>query len=309
VSHQTAYKWCRRADEAAPDALHDRASTPHHSPQRLVRFRRRQIEKRSHDARVQAQRCRQWSTQSLAKKLGLSQRNVSRMRRAFGLQPHRVETLKRSTGPQFIEKVRDIVGLYRDPPDRALVPCIDGKSQIQALDRIQPLPPMRLGQMERRTHDDVRHGTVSLFAALDAKSSEVIRLGEARHRSLEFRRFLGQIDRSVPADLDVHLILDNYGTHKTATIRRWLAKRPRYHVHFTSTSASWLNMVERWFGELTRQQLQHSAHQSTDALETAILGYLAHTNKHPKPFVWTKTADEILESVKHFCQRTSDSGR
>ncbi len=249
-----------------------------------------------------------WSTRSLARKLGLSQSTVSRMWRAFGLQPHRVETFKLSTDPQFIEKVRDIVALYLDPPDRALVLCVDEKSQIHALDRTQPLLPMRPGQVERRTHDYVRRGTVSLFAALDAKGGEVIGRCEARHRSQEFRRFLDQIDRSVPADLDVHLILDNYGTHKTATIRRWLAKRPRYHVHFTPTSASWLNMVERWFGELTRKQLQRSTHRSTDALETAILGYLAHTNKNPKPFVWTKTADEILESVKRFCQRTSDSG-
>lgn len=248
-----------------------------------------------------------WSTRSLARKLGLSQSTVSRMWRAFGLQPHRVETFKLSTDPQFIEKVRDIVGLYLDPPDRALVLCVDEKSQIQALDRTQPLLPMRPGQAERRTHDYVRHGTVSLFAALDAKTGEIIGRCEARHRSQEFRKFLDQIDRSVPAELDVHLILDNYGTHKTATIRRWLAKRPRFHVHFTPTSASWINMVERWFGELTRKQLKRGAHRSTDALEDAIMTYIAHTNKDPKPFVWTKTADEILDSVKRFCQRTSGS--
>ncbi|MCA2984216.1 IS630 family transposase [Gemmatimonas sp.] len=248
-----------------------------------------------------------WSTRSLARKLGLSQSTVSRMWRAFGLQPHRVETFKLSTDPQFIEKVRDIVGLYLDPPDRALVLCVDEKSQIQALDRTQPLLPMKPGQVERRTHDYVRHGTVSLFAALDAKTGEIIGRCEARHRSQEFRKFLDQIDRRVPAGLDVHLILDNYGTHKTATIRRWLAKRPRFHVHFTPTSASWINMVERWFGELTRKQLKRGAHRSTDALEDAIMAYIAHTNKDPKPFVWTKTADEILDSVKRFCQRTSGS--
>lgn len=186
--------------------------------------------------------------------------------------------------------------------------CVNEKSQIQALDRTLPLLPMRPGQVERRTHDYVRYGTVSLLAALDAKSGEVIGRCEASHRRQEFRRFLDQIDRSVPADLDVHLNLDYYGTHKTATIQRWLAKRPRYHVHFTPASASWLNMVERWFGELTRKQLQCSAHRSPDALEAAILGYIAYTNKNPKPFVWTETADEILESVKRFCQRTSDSG-
>jgi transposase len=229
------------------------------------------------------------------------------MWRAFGLQPHRVETFKLSTDPQCIEKVRDIVGLYLDPPDRALVLCVEEKSQIQALDRTQPLLPMQPGQVERRTLDYVRHGTVSLFAALDAKTGEIIGRCEARHRSQEFRRFLDQIDRSVSAELDVHLILDNYGTHKTATIRRWLAKRPRFLVHFTPTSASWINMVERWFGELTRKQLKRGAHRSTDALEAAIMIYIAHTNKDPKPFVWTKTADEILDSVKRFCQRTSGS--
>jgi transposase len=248
-----------------------------------------------------------WSTRSLARKLGLSQSTVSRMWRAFGLQPHRVETFKLSTDPQFIEKVRDIVGLYLDPPDRALVLCVDEKSQIQALDRTQPLLPMRPGQVERRTHDYVRHGTVSLFAALDARTGEIIGRCESRHRSQEFRKFLDQIDRSVPAELEVHLILDNDGTHKTETIRRWLAKRPRFHVHFTPTSASWINMVERWFGELTRKQLKRGAHRSTDALEDAIMTYIAHTNKDPKPFVWTKTADEMLDRVKRFCQRTSGS--
>lgn len=248
-----------------------------------------------------------WSTRALARKLGFSQSTVSRMWRAFGLQPHRVEAFKLSTDPQFIEKVRDIVGLYLDPPDRALVLCVDEKSQIQALDRTQPLLPMRPGQVERHTHDYVRHGTVSLFAALDAKSGAIIGRCEARHRSHEFRKFLDQIDTSVPRDLDVHLILDNYGTHKTAPIRRWLAKRPRFHVHFTPTSASWINMVERWFGELTRKQLKRGVHRSTEALTASIMSYIAHTNKHPKPFVWTKTADEILESVKRFCQRTSDS--
>lgn len=248
-----------------------------------------------------------WSTRSLARKRGSSQSTVSRMWRAFGLQPHRVETFKLSTDPQFIEKVRDMVGLYLDAPDRALVLCVVEKSQIQALDRTQPLPPMKPGQVERRTHDYVRHGTVSLFAALEAKTGEIIGRCEARQRSQEFRTFLDQIDRRVPADLDVHLILDNYGTHTTATIRRWLAKRPRFHAHFTPASASWINMVERWFGELTRKQLKRGAHRSTDALEDAIMAYIAHTNKDPKPFVWTKTADEILDSVKRFCQRTSGS--
>lgn len=187
---------------------------------------------------------------------------------------------------------------------------MDEKSQIQALGRTQPLLPMRPGQVGRRTHDYVRHGTVSLFAALDAKTGEIIGRCEARHRSQGFRKFLDLIDHSVPADLDVHLILvilDNYGTHKTATIRRWLAKRPHFHMHFTPTSASWINMVERWFGELTRKQLKRGAHRSTDALEHSIMTCIAHTNTDPKPIVWPKTADAITESVKRFCQRTSDS--
>ena len=244
----------------------------------------------------------------MAKRCGLSQSAVSRIWRAFALQPHRTETFKLSKDPLFIEKVRDVVGLYLDPPERALVLCVDEKSQIQALDRTAPLLPMRPGQAERHTHDYVRHGTTSLFAALDVQSGRVIGQCFPRHRALEFRKFLDTVDASVPATLDVHLILDNSATHKTARIRRWLAKRPRYHVHFTPTSASWMNLVERWFVELTRKQLRRGAHRSTHALEQAIRDYVAITNRTPKPFVWTKTADEILASVARFCQRTSDSG-
>ena len=249
-----------------------------------------------------------WSTRSLAQQSGLSRSTISRIWRAFGLQPHRSETFKLSKDPLFIDKVRDIVGLYLNPPDRALVLCVDEKSQIQALDRTQPLLPMRPGQAERRTHDYKRHGTTSLFAALDVKTGAVIGECHRRHRSGEFRKFLDTIDHSVPAALDVHLILDNYGTHKTPTIRSWLAKRPRFHVHFTPTSASWINLVERWFATLTEKQIRRSAHHSVRELETAIKTYLAITNQSPKPFVWTKTADEILASVARFCTRTSGSG-
>ena len=249
-----------------------------------------------------------WSTRSMAQTCGLSQSTVSRIWRAFGLQPHRSETFKLSTDPLFVEKVRGIVGLCRNPPERALVLCVDEKTQVQALDRSQPLLPMRPGQVERRTHDYLRHGTTSLFAALDVASGKVIGDCHRQHRSIEFRKFLDTIDASVPPDLDVHLVLDNYGTHKTALIRRWLAKRPRYHIHFTPTSASWVNLVERFFAELTSKQLRRSAFRSTDDLEATIHRYLTLQNENPKPFVWTKSADEILASISRFCQRTSDSG-
>ena len=249
-----------------------------------------------------------WSTRSLAKESGLSRSTVGRIWRAFALQPHRSETFKLSKDPLFIDKVRDIVGLYMEPPDRALVLCVDEKSQIQALNRTQPLLPMRPGQIERRTHDYERHGTTSLFAALDVKTGTVIGELHRRHRSVEFRKFLDTIDAAVPDDLDVHLILDNYGTHKTAPVRRWLAKRPRFHVHFTPTSASWINLVERFFAALTEKQIRRGVHRSVRELETAIKQYLALTNESPKPFIWTKSADEILGSVARYCARTSGSG-
>jgi len=249
-----------------------------------------------------------WSTRAMAKTVGLSQSTISRLWRAFALQPHRSETFKLSTDPQFVEKVRDIVGLYLNPPEKALVLCVDEKAQIQALDRSQPLLPMRPGQVERRTHDYVRHGTTSLFAALEAATGQVVGKCHRRHRSVEFRKFLDTIDRKVPPDLEIHLILDNYGTHKTALIRSWLAKRPRYHVHFTPTGASWLNLVERWFATLTAKQIRRGTHRSTLELEQAIRHYLAVYNEEPKPFIWTKTADAILENVKRYCQRNYDSG-
>jgi transposase len=249
-----------------------------------------------------------WSTRDMAKACGLSQSSVSRIWRAFSLAPHRSETFKLSRDPLFIEKVRDIVGLYLDPPDRALVLCVDEKSQIQALDRTAPLLPMRPGQIERRTHDYARHGTTSLFAALDTKSGELIGQTQRRHRSQEFRNFLNTIEQNVPPELDVHLILDNYGTHKTQLIRDWLVKRPRFHLHFTPTSASWLNLVERWFAQLTDKQLRRGVHRSTKELENTIKSYIQHHNKNPKPFVWHKTADLILDSLAPFSTRTLDSG-
>jgi transposase len=248
-----------------------------------------------------------WSTRRLAAAAGMSQTAVSRIWRAFALRPHRAETFKLSTDPLFIEKVRDIVGLYLNPPDRALVLCVDEKPQIQAKAPTAPVLPMRPGRVERRTHDYLRRGTTDLFAALDVKAGRVIGACRPRHRSLEFRAFLDQIDANVPAALDVHLILDNAATHKTRLIRDWLAERPRYHLHFTPTSASWLNLVESWFALLTARQLKRGAFRSTGELEAAIRRYIAATNAAPKPFVWTKSADEILASVARFCQLTSNS--
>jgi transposase len=248
-----------------------------------------------------------WSVRSMAAATGMSKQAVHRIWRAFGLQPHRSETFKLSTDPQLIEKVRDIVGLYLNPPERALVLCADEKSQIQALDRTQPTLPMRPGQAERRTHDYKRHGTTSLFAALDVATGKVIGELHRRHRSTEFRKFLDRIDTEVPADLEVHLVLDNYGTHKTPLIHRWLAKRPRFHLHFTPTGTSWINQVERWFALLTEKRLRRGAFRSTRELERAIRDYIDHHNDQPKPFRWTKSADQILENIARFCKRTSET--
>src|SRR4029077_16417833 len=238
-----------------------------------------------------------WSTRGLAQATGLSRMTISRIWHAFGLQPHRSQTFKLSPDPQLIEKVRDIVGLYMNPPDHAVVLCVDEKSQIQALDRTQPLLPLQPGQLERRTHDYKRHGTTSLFAALELKTSRLIGQLHRRHRSVEFRKFLDVIEAQVPASLDIHLIMDNYGTHKTATIRKWFAKRPRFHVHYTPTYGSWINLVERWFAELTNKRIRRGVFRSVKELEAAIREYIDPHNEDPKPFVWTKTADQILASI------------
>lgn len=248
-----------------------------------------------------------WSTRTMADEMGMSQTAISRIWRAFGLQPHRQDTFKLSTDPQFVAKTRDIVGLYLDPPTKAIVLCVDEKSQIQALDRTQPILPLAPGIPERRTHDYERHGTTSLFAALDIATGEVIGELHRRHRSTEFLKFLRTIEASVPAALDVHLIMDNYGTHKTPTVRSWFARHPRFHVHFTPTSASWLNQVERWFATLTQKQIRRGTHRSTRQLEDAIRQYLDSYNADPKPFVWTKSADDILATIERFCLRISNS--
>jgi transposase len=304
VSAQTVCKWRRRFVERRVDGLLDepRPGAPRRvGDEQVERIIVRTLESTPADAT-------HWSVRSLAQATGMAPTTIHRIWRAFALQPHRSETFKLSRDPLFIEKVRDIVGLYLNPPDQAMVLCADEKSQIQALDRTQPLLPMRPGQAERRTHDYSRHGTTSLFAALDRKTGTVIGECHRRHRSREFRKFLDTIDANVPAGLDVHLIVDNYGTHKTALIHSWLAKRPRFHVHFTPTGASWINLVERFFSALTTKQIRRGSFRSTRELETAIKRYLQLHNENPKPFLWTKTAEQIFESVARFCQRTSGTG-
>ncbi len=304
LTMQTVGKWRRRFVHKRLDGLLDeaRVGTPLRlSDAEIERVLAMTLESTPKNAT-------HWSTRSMAKACGLSHTSIRRIWRAFALAPHRSETFKLSKDPLFIEKVRDIVGLYLHPPTQALVLCVDEKAQIQALDRSQPVLPMRPGQIERRSHDYTRHGTTSLFAALEIKSGRIIGELRRRHRSVEFRKFLDRIDQAVPESLDVHLILDNYGTHKSPTIHRWLLKRPRFHLHFTPTGASWINLVERWFGLLTEKQIRRGIFRSTRELETTIRKYINTHNEDPKPFTWTKTADEILASVARFCKRTSVPG-
>jgi transposase len=299
IAHQTVGKWRSRFVKRRLDGLLDepRPGAPRtvsdEEVERVVTLTLESTPRRG----------THWSTREMAGHVSLSHSTINRIWRAFGLQPHRSETFKLSTDPLFIEKVRDIVGLYLHPPERALVLCVDEKSQIQALDRTQPLLPMSLGYPEQRTHDYVRHGTTSLFAALDVATGKVIGKCYRRHRSVEFKKFLNIIDAAVPADLDIHLICDNYGTHKTPAIKSWLAKHPRYQIHFTPTYASWINQVERWFALLSQRQLKRGTHRSTVALEKAIREFIDVSNEIPKPFVWSKSADEILQSIKHYCNR------
>ena len=248
-----------------------------------------------------------WSTRSMAREVGLTQTAVSRIWRAFGLQPHRQDTFKLSKDPFFVEKLHDVVGIYLNPPERAVVLCVDEKSQIQALDRTAPILPMLPGTPERATHDYKRAGTSSLYAALDLTTGKVFGALHSRHRAIEFKQFLQSIEREVPAGLDVHLVLDNSSTHKTPAIQRWLAAHPRFVLHFTPTSASWLNLVERWFGELTSKLLKRGAHRSVQALNTDIRAWIKTWNDDPRPYVWTKTADQILESLARYCERINDS--
>jgi transposase len=294
---QTVSKWWRRFDEQGLDGLLDEPRPG--QPRKLSDAQIEQVIVRTLESKPLA--ATHWSTRTMAAASGINQTAISRIWRAFSLAPHRSETFKLSKDPLFIDKVRDIVGLYMNPPERALLLCVDEKSQIQALDRTAPLLPMRPGQIERRTHDYARHGTTSLFAALDTKTGKIIGQNQQRHRSVEFRNFLDTIEGNVPEELDIHLIMDNYGTHKTKLIQDWLAKRPRFHVHFTPTSASWLNLVERWFALLTERQLRRGVHRSTKELKAAIDNFIEDHNRAPKPFIWHKTADQILDSVARYC--------
>jgi transposase len=300
VTPQTVGKWRARFVERRFDGLHDepRPGVP------------RSID----DAKVEAvvvatletmpQDATHWSSRAMARNSGISTSSVQRIWRAFGLQPHRAETFKLSTDPLFVDKVRDIVGLYMSPPDHALVLCVDEKSQMQALDRTQPLLPLAPGHPERRSHDYKRHGTTALFAALDIATGQVLGRCYRRHRASEFRRFLDAIDSAVPDDLDIHLVLDNYATHKAPKIKAWFARRLRYHLHFTPTYASWLNQVERWFALLSERQIRRGVHRSVAELEEAVAAFIAHHNATPRPFRWTKSADDILRSIARFCHRT-----
>jgi len=301
---ETVGKWRRRFLQGGCDALLDepRPGAPRRiSDEDVERVIAMTLESIPPDAT-------HWSTRSMAKASGVNSTAVHRIWHAFALQPHRTETFKLSRDPLFIEKVRDIVALYLNPPERAVVLCVDEKSQVQALDRTQPALPLRPGLPERRTHDYVRHGTTSLFAALDAATGEVLGQCHRRHRSSEFKKFLQAIDRKVPSELDVHLVLDNYSTHKTALIHNWLVKHPRFHLHFTPTSASWLNLVERWFALITEKQIRRGTHRSTAELEQAIRTYLEIYNADPKPFIWTKSAEQIFESLKRYCERINETG-
>jgi transposase len=304
ISVPTARRWRRRFAERRLDGLLDE---PRPGQPRKITDRQieevivRTLEERPPDGGTH------WSTRQMAAATGLNQTAISRIWRAFGLQPHRVEHWKLSKDPLFVDKVRDIVGLYLDPPERAVVLCVDEKGQIQALDRSAPTLPMLPGTPERATHGYKRNGTSSLFAALEVASGKVIGSPHSRHRAIEFKRFLQTIDQHVPAELDVHLILDNYATHKTPAIQRWLAAHPRFVLHLTPTGGSWLNLVERWFGELTARKLKRGVHRSVRELNNDIRAWLDHWNENPRPYVWTKTADQILATLAAYCNRINAS--
>lgn len=304
VHRLTVGRWRKRFFERRLDGLYDEPRPG--APRKILDKDVERVVTLTLEKRPKA--ATHWSTRTMAQKTGMSQTAISRIWRAFGLKPHRQGTFKISSDPLFVDKVRDIVGLYMNPPDRAVVLCVDEKSQMQALDRTQPLLPMGPGQIERRTHDYVRHGTTTLFAALDIKAGQVIGACYRRHRAREFKRFLEQIDANVPRNLEVHLVLDNASTHKTPAIQRWLLKRPRFHMHFTPTSASWMNQVERWFADLTQKALRRGVHRSVEQLERAVRAYIDARNADPRPFTWSKTADQIFEALAAVCRRTSDSG-
>lgn len=304
IARGTVRKWRVRFVEDRLDGLHDepRPGAPRKITDADVeKVIVKTLEESPRDAT-------HWSTRSMAASVGMSQTAVSRIWRAFGLKPHLVEGFKLSPDPRFIDKVRDIVGLYLNPPEAALVLCVDEKTQVQALDRTAPVLPLLPGVAERRTHDYRRHGTTNLYAALDVASGNIIHTMTARHRAAEFIAFLAKVDTAVPADLQVHVVLDNVSTHKTPAVQRWLVGHPRFHFHFTPTYSSWLNLVERWFGELTTKWLRRGTHRSVRELTTSIRAWITTWNDDPKPYVWHKTADQILDSLAAYCNRINDSG-
>lgn len=304
VSAATVGKWRARFLELRLDGLYDE---PRPGPPRTVTDEK-VAEVVYLTLQAKPKNATHWSTRDMAKKVGLSQSTISRVWRAFGLKPHRQETFKLSTDPFFVEKVRDIVGLYMDPPHGALVLCCDEKSQIQALSRGQLVMPMLTGDTpERRSHDYARHGTTTLFAALNPATGEVISETHRRHRTVEFVKFLNTIAKNVPDDLDVHIIADNYSTHKAPAVLRWLQRNPRFIMHYTPTYSSWLNLVESWFSILTTKLLKRSIHNSVQALEADLREWATTWNEDPTPFIWTKTADDIFATLQNYLSRTTDS--
>jgi putative transposase len=304
LSHQIVSKWRQRYLQQGLSGLHDelRPGRPRSiSDEDIAMVIRKTIQTKPQDGT-------HWTIRSVARETDLSRPTVHRIWQAFGLQPHRQRHFKLSTDPFFIEKVRDIVGLYLSPPDKAMVLCVDEKSQIQALDRTQPLLPMGLGYVEGVTHDYIRHGTTTLFAALNISTGQVLTSCKSRHRHQEYLQFLKQVDANVPVDLDIHLVIDNYSTHKHPKIKRWLASHPRYQVHYTPTYASWLNQVEIWFNIITQRAIRRGTFKSVKSLITRIEQFVSQYNHNSHPFVWTATADSILEKVKRFCQRISETG-
>jgi len=306
TTNQTVCRWRSRFLSGGIDALYDERRPG--APRKITDEQVEKVVVKTLEEKPKG--ATHWSTRQMAQNMGLSQSSVGRIWRAFGLKPHRTSTHSLSTDPLFIEKVRDVVGLYMSPPDNAIVLSVDEKSQIQALNRTQPILPLKPGQEERQTPDYDRHGTTTLFAALDVNTGSVIGKCFPRHRAIEFKKFLRTIDAKVPEGQDIHLILDNYNTHKTPEIKKWLLRHPRFHLHFIPTHSSWLNLVERWFALLTERQLKRSSHTSVNQLKKAIEEFLEVTNENPTPFVWTKTADQILEKVSRFATATlKDHGK
>ncbi len=301
LTNYTVGKWRRRYRELGIEGLHEELRAGR--PRSLEDERVAEVINKALTSRPPAHT--HWSVRSMAEHTGVSKSTVQRWFTLFGVQPHRQRHFKLSNDPFFIEKVRDIVGLYLNPPDHAMVLCVDEKTQVQALNRTQPMLPMGLGYVEGVTHDYVRHGTTTLFAALDVANGQVITQCKARHRHQEFLAFLRHIDASVPKDLEVHLVIDNYATHKHAKVKAWLAKRPRYHIHYTPTYASWLNQVERWFGIITQQAIRRGSFSSVKELIAKIQHFVDHYNQTASPFAWTATAKSILDKVERLCSYTS----